>query len=213
MSELEGPEPLPWLDRFRSDPRFAVGAVVVVALAAAVAWFRASSGGAPPPAASVTTLPEVTTSTSAPARVLVHVVGAVERSGVVELVSGARVHDAISAAGGASADADVAQLNLASPVADGQRVAVPRVGEVLPPPMPGDTSAGASAGEDPSGLVNLNTATAAQLEELPGVGPVLAEAIIAERERSGGYRKVEDLQKVRGIGEKRFADLRDLVTV
>lgn len=212
MSEVEVPaRPLPWFERLRADPRVAAGAVVVVLVAAAVAWFRASDAGAPP-AGSVTTPPEVTSSTTAPARVLVHVVGAVARAGVVELVDGARVHDAIDAAGGATGDADLAQLNLAAPVADGQRVAVPRVGEVLPVGA-GATPGGGTPGVDASGLVNLNTATAAQLEELPGIGPMLAEAIIAERERGGGFRQVEDLQKVRGIGEKRFAELRELVTV
>lgn len=213
MSEVEVPAgPLPWLERLRADPRVAAGAVAVVLVAAGVAWFRASNAGAPP-AASVTTLPEVTSSTTAPARVLVHVVGAVARAGVVELVDGARVHDAIDAAGGATGDADLAQLNLAAPVADGQRVAVPRFGEVLAPAAAGGAAGGGTGGVDASGLVNLNTATGAQLEELPGIGPTLAEAIIAERERSGGFEKVEDLQKVRGIGEKRFAELRELVTV
>lgn len=213
MSEVEVPAgPLPWLERLRADPRVAAGAVAVVLVAAGVACFRASNAGAPP-AASVTTLPEVTSSTTAPARVLVHVVGAVARAGVVELVDGARVHDAIDAAGGATGDADLAQLNLAAPVADGQRVAVPRFGEVLAPAAAGGAAGGGTPGVDASGLVNLNTATGAQLEELPGIGPTLAEAIIAERERSGGFEKVEDLQKVRGIGEKRFAELRELVTV
>jgi competence protein ComEA len=202
---------LPWLERLRSDPRVAAAAVAVVLVAAGVAWFRASDPGAPP-VGPVTTRPEVTSPTTVPARVLVHVVGAVERAGVVELVDGARVHDAIDAAGGATGDADLAQLNLAAPVADGQRVAVPRVGEVLPVAA-GGTPGGETPGVDASGLVNLNTATAAQLEELPGIGPTLARAIIAERERSGGFRKVEDLQKVRGIGEKRFGELRELVTV
>jgi competence protein ComEA len=86
------------------------------------------------------------------------------------------------------------------------------VGDPPAPPAPGGGS-GASAGEAPGGLLDLNTATSDQLEELPGIGPALAEAILTERERRGGFRNVLELRDVRGIGEKRFADLVDLVTV
>ncbi|GIU88433.1 MAG: hypothetical protein KatS3mg009_2948 [Acidimicrobiia bacterium] len=217
MSEVEAPDgPPAWLERARSDPRFAAAAIALVALAAAAAWVRSAGGGAPPapsPSASSTAAPAP--ATTAVARVLVHVAGAVTRAGVVELAAGARVHDAIAAAGGAAPDADLARLNLAAPLADGQRIAVPRVGEVLAA-APGDTAAaqpGIAGGADAPGPLNLNTATAAQLEELPGIGPALAAAIVAERERRGGFARVEDLRAVRGIGEQRFADLRGLVTV
>lgn len=218
MSEVEVPDgPPAWLERARSDPRFAAAAIVLVVVAAAAAWVRSAAGGpspAPPvPPASTTAAPAP--ATTAVARVLVHVVGAVARAGVVELVAGARVHDAIAAAGGAAADADLARLNLAAPLADGQRIAVPRVGEALTA-APGDAAAplpGAPGGAEATGPLNLNTATATQLEELPGIGPTLAAAILAERERRGGFARVEDLRAVRGIGEQRFADLRGLVTV
>jgi len=149
--------------------------------------------------------------------VTVHVAGAVVRPGVVELPSGSRVIDAVEAAGGARADADLDRLNLAALLTDGQRVAVARAGE--PPPALDEGATGGPSGGAPAvggaagGPVNLNTATQQQLEGLPGVGPVLAQAILRERDRRGGFRRVEDLRGVRGIGEKRFADLRPLVTV
>src|SRR5205807_9288404 len=123
--------------------------------------------------------------------------------------------DAVEAAGGGAPDADLNRLNLAAKVADGQRVLVQRVGEAAPA---GSASAGGSGGggggsADPSGLVNLNSATQAELEALPGIGPSLAGAIVTERERRGGFRSVNELRDVRGIGEKRFADLKDKVTI
>ena len=143
-----------------------------------------------------------------------HVAGAVAKPGVYDLAGGARVIDAIEAAGGGAPDADLNRLNLAAKVADGQRVLVQRVGEAAPA---GSASAGGSGSgggsADPSGLVNLNSATQAELEALPGIGPSLAGSIITERERRGGFRSVNELRDVRGIGEKRFADLKDKVTI
>ncbi len=148
---------------------------------------------------------------------VVHVAGAVVRPGVVELPPGSRVIDAVEAAGGARPEADLDRLNLAALLADGQRVAVAKAGE--PPPVldsaAAGTGTGASAGGSAGsgGPLDLNTATQQQLEELPGVGPVLARSIISERERRGGFRRVEDLRSVRGIGDQRFSDLKPLVTV
>jgi competence protein ComEA len=152
-------------------------------------------------------------------RVVVHVAGAVARPGVVELASGSRVIDAVEAAGGGLPDADLDRLNLAAKIVDGQRVLVQRVGD--PPATEGSGSAtpggagssGATPGSSMGGPLNLNTATLDQLDELPGIGPSLGAAIIAERDRRGGFKSVNELRDVRGIGEKRFADLRDLVTV
>ena len=144
----------------------------------------------------------------------VHVAGAVAKPGVYDLGAGARVIDVIEAAGGGVPDADLNRLNLAAKVADGQRVLVQRVGEAAPTGSAAGGSTG--TGADPAGppnLVNLNSATPAELEALPGIGPTLAEAIIAERERRGGFRSVNELRDVRGIGEKRFADLKDKVTI
>jgi competence protein ComEA len=152
-----------------------------------------------------------TTTTTAPVQVVAHAAGAVRAPGVYRLESGSRAADLVAAAGGATPDADLQRLNLAAPVADGERVYVPRVGEVAPPAVAGP-SGGASEGSG-DGPVNLNTATAEQLEELPGVGPAIAAAILDERERRGRFATVDDLLDVRGIGEARLEQLRDLVTV
>ena len=144
------------------------------------------------------------------ARMRVHVLGAVVSPGVVSLEQGAIVQDAILAAGGFHDDADPAELNLAAPLADGQQVLVGTTaepkGEVHV--EPGSISSGTAGG----GLVNLNTATGGELEELPGVGPVLAGAILAWREDNGGFTSIEQLQEVSGIGPKSFAKLESLVT-
>jgi competence protein ComEA len=208
----EPPALLQWLQRGRSDPRLAIAVVALVAIAAGVALWRAGRPDSAPAAGAVAAAePVVPTSATSVASVTVHVVGAVLAPGVVRLAAGARVLDAVDAAGGASDDADVQRLNLAALVADGQRIAVPRLGEPdPPPPIGGAENAGTGAAAGP---LDLNTATPAQLEALPGIGPALAQAIVGERERSGGFRKVDDLQRVRGIGEARLAQLRELVTV
>ena len=212
----------------RGDPRVGIAALLVVALAAGLIWYRlgAADGGessttrrSPTTSAPTSTVAgsSGTTGSSSGAakkgeRATVHVAGAVARPGVYDLDAGARVIDAIEAAGGGAPDADLNRLNLAAKVADGQRVLVQRVGEAAPA---GSASPGASGGgsADPSGLVSLNSATQVELEALPGIGPTLAGAIIAERERRGGFRSVNELRDVRGIGEKRFADLKDKVTI
>jgi competence protein ComEA len=214
----------------RGDPRVAVAALVVVALAAGVVWYRLGAGGSPGPTARSTPATSTPAATGSAAdasatggsagaakkgeRVMVHVAGAVARPGVYDLGAGARAIDAIEAAGGGVPDADLNRLNLAAKVADGQRILVQRVGEAAPAGSAAGagTGTGGSAAE-PSGLVSLNSATPAELEALPGIGPTLAEAIIAERERRGGFRSVNELRDVRGIGEKRFADLKDKVTI
>ncbi len=145
---------------------------------------------------------------------IVHVAGAVARPGVVELALGARVIDAVEAAGGGLPEADLDRLNLAAKIADGERVLVQRIGDPAPS-GPADTGAPdvSTPGATSGGLLNLNAATLDQLDELPGIGPVLAAAILTERDQRGGFKSVNELRDVRGIGEKRFADLRDLVAV
>jgi competence protein ComEA len=148
------------------------------------------------------------TSTVASGPVSVHVAGAVARAGVYELEPGSRVHAAIAAAGGATSDADADALNLAAEVVDGSRVYVPVVGEELPPiaePVGGDEPAG------PPAAVDVNRATAAELDVLPGVGPATAAAIVTERERNGPFVSVDDLERVPGIGPAKLDALRELV--
>lgn len=138
-----------------------------------------------------------TTVTSAP--IVVHVLGAVVDPGLYEVPTGARVVDAIAAAGGFAADADRGGVNLARMLIDAEQVLVPVVGAV--------------PAESGGGLVNLNTANATALQTLPRVGPALADRIIAWREANGGFRSVDDLLSVSGIGDKTFEGLRALVTV
>ena len=146
---------------------------------------------------------------------LVHVAGAVVHPGLVRVTPGARVADAIEAAGGAVPTADLDRLNLAAKVADGQRILVVTAG--APGGAADPTTAGGvtdpSTGGSDGAPINLNTATTEDLDTLPGIGPTLAAAILRERERRGGFTSVDQLRDVRGIGEKRFADLHDLVTV
>jgi len=142
--------------------------------------------------------------------VVVDVAGAVARPGLVRLRGGDRVADAVAAAGGATTDADPAGLNQARLVADGEQVRVPRVGEPAPPaPAPGGPAAASAA----AGPVDLNRATATELDVLPGVGPATAAAIVTWRDQNGRFRQVEDLLEVPGIGPTRLERLRPLVRV
>ncbi|WNM37155.1 ComEA family DNA-binding protein [Micromonospora halotolerans] len=150
-------------------------------------------------------------------QVVVALAGKVRRPGLVRLPAGARVADAIEAAGGALPGVDVALLNPARKVADGELILV---GVAAPPGQaaaPGTAAGGggpAAGGAAPgSGPVNLNTATLAQLDALPGVGPVLAQRILDHRDQHGGFRSVSDLRQVDGIGDARYEQLKDLVTV
>lgn len=154
-----------------------------------------------------------------PVEIVVDVGGAVRNPTVVRLADGARVADAIAAAGGLADDADASGVNQAAVVADGQKVLVPRVGEAVPTAdtatgagTPAGTQTGSAPGAS-SGLVNINSATADQLDALPGVGPSTAQAIIEDRERNGPFKGIEDLMRVSGIGEKKFEKLRSSICV
>jgi competence protein ComEA len=179
------------------------GAVVAVALAA---WLLRTPpppveaslpvASAAPAAADVATAPTGT--------IVVQAAGAVVAPGVYHLPAGSRVVDLLDAAGGPTADADPAALALAAVLADGARVQVPRVGEAVvadvpPTPAPGP--------------IDLNAATVEQLDELPGVGPSLAAAIVRTRERVGPFASVDALLDVPGIGPAKLEALRELVRV
>jgi len=141
--------------------------------------------------------------------VYVHVVGAVQTPGVYQLPRGAIVQDALTAAGGAAAEANLAAINLAAGLSDSQQVYVPFVGET-PQAVTRGGSANLAAGD---ALLSLNAATAPELERLPGIGPSLAQAIIEYRASHGPFQKAEDLLQVPGIGPAKLAQIEDLITV
>ena len=238
MADLLQPLPVrSWSDRLavlRQAPWFrpvAAGAGAVLALGVLVivglAFLRSSSpaprltlpraepgsapveGGAAPASPAAPAIPPVT--------VTVHVVGQVASPGVYAVPAGGRVADAVVAAGGAAAEADLEQVNLAARVSDGERLYVPKKGEA-PPPVPAGASpapvAAAGGKAAPAGgPVDLNTATAEQLEALPGVGPATSKAILTYRSSHGRFRSVTELLEVPGIGPAKLEALRPLVRV
>ncbi len=197
-----------------------LGALAVVAalLAGWLWWGRPSVPAAVPSDTwSTTGLAAPGTSVPASGTIVVHVSGAVANPGVVSVPSGARVADAVAAAGGVDRSADVTAINLAAPLADGDQVVVPQAtgSGAGGPAVAGTPSVGAggSSAEGSGDKVALNLAGPADLETLPGVGPVLAQRIIAHREVNGPFQAVEDLLDVPGIGEATLAGFRDLVVV
>lgn len=198
------------LDRYRSDRRFTAPLLLLVAALVGSAWWFSRTSATVPIEELVpqVTLEPAVADTQRDAPLIVHVVGAVRFPGVFSLPSSSRVLDAIEAAGGASADADVEQLNLAALLNDSSQVRVPRLGEVLAPSEPSANS-GSGAGLNGTGAININTASAAQLEALPGVGPATASAIVAFRDDHGPFATVDALVGVPGIGPAKLAALAD----
>jgi competence protein ComEA len=187
-------------------------ALVGVTLGGAGLWYVRSlprpipvTAGAPgsdtsAPAASATPSPAVV--------LLVDVAGWVRRPGVYEFEEGARVIDAIDAAGGARTGAMLESLNLAAPLTDGSQILVPREGDQASAPVGGEVP-----GAMPGALINVNTASATELEALPGVGEVIAQAIVDYRTENGPFASVDELLDVSGIGDATLENIRELVTV
>lgn len=152
-----------------------------------------------------------------PVRIAVHVVGAVQVPGVYELPVGARGDDALRAAGGAARDADLRRVNLAAPLHDGEQLVIPRVGERVPVTVAtapaGSGGSTSDRGSPATQLIDINRATANELERLPGVGPSTAKAIVDHRSRNGPFGSVDDLLKVRGIGPAKLGEIRPWVKV
>ncbi|MER7191674.1 ComEA family DNA-binding protein [Streptomyces flaveolus] len=182
---------------------------------AAAAHGTEGEGGAPADGGTAAGAPRSTATASAGAEIVVDVGGKVREPGIHRLPAGARVEDALRAAGGVRPGTKTDGLNRARFLVDGEQVIVgapvpPGAGTGVGGTGPGGP-AGTVAGAGPTAPVSLNTATVDQLETLPGVGPVLAQHIVDYRTQHGGFRSVDELREVNGIGERRFADLRDLV--
>jgi competence protein ComEA len=158
--------------------------------------------------------PSVSVGAAAGGAAIVQVVGAVHRPGVYRMRAEERVDDAVRRAGGATTRADLAGINLAAKVNDGQQVVVPVRGAVPAVAAAGAGAAGGGAAAGAPGQpLNLNAASAEQLDQLDGVGPATAQKIVAYRQQHGGFRSVSELDQVPGIGEKKLAALRDKVRV
>jgi competence protein ComEA len=193
----------------------ALVAVVAITVGGAALWYsrslpkpvavRSSVGISTGVGAAVSASP-----TPSPATILVDVAGWVRRPGVYEFHEGERVVDAIDAAGGARSGAVLSNLNLAAPLVDGSQVLVPKETAGA---APGPTAVGSSGSAAAGAPINVNTASATELEELPGVGEVIAQAIVDYRTQNGPFASVDDLVDVSGIGDATLANIRDLVTV
>ncbi|MSU76433.1 ComEA family DNA-binding protein [Patescibacteria group bacterium] len=193
------------------------GVGLVLAVSIAVQVFAA---GPPPPLADpiATHSPEPAADSG---EIIVDVEGAVVSPGLKRLPVNALVDDALAAAGGFSPQADGArvakELNRADKLKPNQKIYVPVIGEAVTastkPTSASTTTSGSGDSESPGGIVNLNTATLAELDGLPGVGPSTAQKIIDYREQNGGFGSVDELNEVSGIGDAKFADLKDLVTI
>lgn len=195
-------------------------AVILVVLLIGANYLRGQITSRTPENASVMTVG--LTQERPAAGIKVHVTGAVAGPGLYEFKSGDRVADALAKAGGATAEADISQINLAAKLTDGQQVAVPAKGQA---PVAGETEAAVSPGGaaatsggsgspgTPAQPIDLNNATAAQLEGLDGIGPKTAQKIIAYREANGGFKSVEQLMEVPGIGPAKFDQIKGQVFV
>jgi competence protein ComEA len=196
--------PVTLAPRRHAGVRIGVGALLVLLLAGLVTAIVVSLLGATgqtrplPPAAT-------TGVDAGGAALYVHILGAVGSPGVYQFRDGDRVVDAIAAAGGFTPEADQQTVNLARFLSDGEQIVVAVQGAAPPPSEPGAVV--------PGGKVNINTASSAELDTLPRVGPAMAERIIAWREANGRFRSVDDLLNVPGIGNKTFDSLKDLVSV
>lgn len=197
------------LDVWRNRPVVvAAGLVALVALVVVGWWMGRPSQTRPVEELIPQVRLETTVPSTRPAEpVVVHVAGAVRSPGVYSLLADARVEDALDAAGGALPGADLDQLNLAAPLPDGVQIRVPLVGEVLP------VTPSLGLADPAEGPIDINRATESQLDDLPGVGPATAAAIVGWREEHGPFSSTEGLLDVPGIGPAKLAGLVDLVVV
>jgi competence protein ComEA len=206
-----------WLERHRE----AVVSVLVTLLISAigvggVAFSLRRQPPAPIVIRPMTPVPTHTRApTATPSPIQVYVSGAVANPGVYALAWDSRVDQAISAAGGAAAAADLIQVNLAQRLYDGEQVHVPARGEILPPQLSLQLAGKTGTPQPPSAerRINVNTANGNELEALPGIGPALAQRILDYRQANGPFARPEDIKKVKGIGDSIFGQIEELITV
>ncbi len=151
-------------------------------------------------------------------KIIVHIVGEVKKEGIVYLNKGDRIIDAIEKAGGETKEADLSQINLAYELQDGQKIYIPNKNEKITEYI--TTASGYNQDSNDSNnnieegtKVNINTANLSELDSLPGIGPAIAQRIIEYREQNGNFEKIEDLQNVKGIGDAKYEEIKDSVTV
>jgi competence protein ComEA len=197
------------------------GILLILTIAGVYALYIRAPRQEPIQIVEATPVPTMSVATTSPEvqRVIVHVVGEVQSPGVYEMSGDVRVVDAVTAAGGLTALADPEMINLADRVSDGQQVRVPGLGGDPQPsltPYPVSVRQRSGPGLELSGsgrLLNINIASASELESLPGIGPVLAGRIVTYRTENGPFEAIEDVMDVSGIGEGYYAQIRDLITV
>lgn len=223
--------PRPWSTRFGPSHVLVVAILAAIGLGLTAWWvvrsqpqvveapaplapsdLDASLAGAAPVIVTPSGAPSGAPSPTAAGTVTVDVAGKVRRPGIVELEVGARVVDAVAAAGGARRGVDLSSVNLARVLVDGEQIVVGTSGSAAGPGPPGSTGTSGAAGP-PGSLVNINTASVAELETLPEVGPVTAQAIVSWREQHGGFTAIEELLEVDGIGDATLAQMTPHVTV
>ena len=203
-----------WLDRYRVY--ILIVLLVTIAAGSALLLLRSPRPAPIRISTPVPTLTPTTTPTPTPAPLRVYVTGAVHKPDVYVLAAGSIVKEALAAAGGATTDADLERINLAVQLVDQQQVYVPRQGEGTSPVSPVAAPPPAAQplrSSTTSTSVNINTATAAELETLPGIGPAFAQRIIEYREAYGAFATIEDLSRVKGIGPATCAKLEGLIAV
>lgn len=198
----------------RGGRALAVAVAVVVAATAALVWRDSPQVSPVPPLPALDAVPAAVSSpVEPPSLLVVSVLGAVVRPGLVTVPAEARIADAVAAAGGRRDDADMFGLNWAEKVSDGDQIVVGSTTGSVPTASPArPPSADGDAAEPVGGTVSLNEATEAELDALPGVGPVTASAIVEWRTENGQFSSVDQLSEVPGIGPTRLSRLKDLVT-
>lgn len=194
-----------WLERHRV---LVVSVLAIFIVGGVGTWIALR----PRPGPIIVTTPEPTFTpvplpTATPAPLRVYVTGAVERADVYTLPPGSLVKDAVAAAGGATADADLEQINLAVEVYDQQQIHVPRKGEAVTP------VAAPVGAPSTTGKVDINTASVEELDTLPGIGPAIAQRIIDYRTEHGAFVAIEDITNVKGIGPATYEEIKDLIAV